>query len=180
MASTLVKNTRATLEKNVDTKAVKKAARKRAKAGVKAAKRSPVTKAAQNVITSSSRRTRTATYFAIGAATAAGAFLFGPGNSRVRRAKLGAALRRHDSSTGDLNDPALARKVESEIFRPADVPKGDIVVDVVDAVVFLRGEIDDEKQIKALGKAAGKVDGVRGVENLLHTPGTAAPASSTS
>jgi osmotically-inducible protein OsmY len=180
MASTLVKNTRATLDKHVDTKAVEKAARKRAKAGVKAAKRSPVTKAARDLVTSGSRRTRTITYFAIGATTATGAFLFGPGNSRVRRAKLAAALRRHDSSTGDLNDPALARKVESEIFRPADAPKGDVNVDVVGAVVFLRGQVDDEQRIKSLGKAAGKVDGVRGVENLLHTPGTSAPASSTS
>lgn len=74
-----------------------------------------------------------------------------------------------------LNDPALARKVESEIFRDADVPKGDVDVNVEDGVVYLRGQVADQDLIDRLGQAAGAVDGVSRVENLLHLPGTPAP-----
>jgi gas vesicle protein len=71
----------------------------------------------------------------------------------------------------ELNDPALARKVESEIFRPADAPKGDVAVSVENGVVQLRGQVKTPEQKEQLGRAAGEVDGVERVENLLHTPG---------
>jgi osmotically-inducible protein OsmY len=69
-----------------------------------------------------------------------------------------------------LNDPGLQAKVESEIFRDPDIPKGQVAVNVESGIVFLRGEIGDQATIDRLSDAAGKVDGVRGVENLLHTP----------
>ena len=75
------------------------------------------------------------------------------------------------------DDVTLARKVESEIFRDADAPKGRVNVNAEDGVVFLRGEVNDESMIKDLENAARKVQGVREVENLLHTPGTPAPQS---
>jgi len=68
----------------------------------------------------------------------------------------------------DLNDPTLTRKVESEIFRAADSPKGDVSVNVENGVVYLRGRVPDEDAIRQLAEDAAKVDGVRGVENLLH------------
>ncbi len=74
-----------------------------------------------------------------------------------------------------LNDPALARKVETELFRPADVPKGKVSINVENGVVYLRGEVEQPDMINHLVDEAGKIDGVRGVENLLHTPGTPAP-----
>jgi osmotically-inducible protein OsmY len=74
-----------------------------------------------------------------------------------------------------LNDPALAAKVESEIFRDPDAPKGDVSVNVEDAVVWLRGQVDSPETIAQLERAARAVDGVRGVENLLHGPGERAP-----
>jgi osmotically-inducible protein OsmY len=67
-----------------------------------------------------------------------------------------------------LNDPALQAKVESEIFRDPDAPKGKVSVNVEDGIVFLRGELDDRSKIDDLREAAARVDGVRGVENLLH------------
>ena len=73
------------------------------------------------------------------------------------------------------DDATLARKVESELFRDADVPKGDINVNAERGVVYLRGQVEDESLIEALGSAARKIQGVRDVENLLHTPGTPAP-----
>jgi osmotically-inducible protein OsmY len=69
-----------------------------------------------------------------------------------------------------LNDPALQAKVESEIFRDPDAPKGQVSVNVEDGVVYLRGQLDDPAKIEALREAAAKVDGVRGVESLLTTP----------
>ena len=77
----------------------------------------------------------------------------------------------------DLDDVTLARKVESEIFREADAPKGQVDVNAVDGVVYLRGEVESEEMIKNLERATRKVVGVKGVENLLHTPGTRAPTT---
>ena len=77
--------------------------------------------------------------------------------------------------SADVDDKTLAHKVETEIFRPADAPKGDVSVDVQHGVARLRGEVADERWITRLGEDAEKVDGIKGVENLLHRPGTPAP-----
>jgi len=74
-----------------------------------------------------------------------------------------------------LNDPALARKVESEVFRDQDVPKGNISVNVEYGVVYLRGEVPDRGQMDALVARTRQVDGVRAVENLTHLPNEAPP-----
>ena len=75
----------------------------------------------------------------------------------------------------EVDDKTLARKVETEIFRAPDAPKGDVSVDVQRGVAHLRGEVADEQWISRLGEDAEKVDGIKGVENLLHRPGTPAP-----
>jgi osmotically-inducible protein OsmY len=69
----------------------------------------------------------------------------------------------------DYDDVTLARKVESELFRPADAPKGAVSVNVNDGVVELRGELPDQQQIDELGETARKIGGVKDVRNLLHT-----------
>ena len=73
------------------------------------------------------------------------------------------------------NDATLAAKVESELFRPADVPKGTIDVNAEDGVVYLRGEVGSTQLIDELEERVRKIQGVRGVENLLHLPGQQAP-----
>jgi len=79
---------------------------------------------------------------------------------------------------GDAPDDAtLVRKVESEIFRSADAPKGSVSVNAENGVVFLRGEVDDRDWIQRLGSEAKKVEGVKEVRNLLHLPGTEAPVA---
>jgi osmotically-inducible protein OsmY len=80
-----------------------------------------------------------------------------------------------ESAEERLNDPALARKVESEIFRGEDVEKGKISVNVEYGVVYLRGEVPDREQMDALVARTRAVDGVRAVENLTHLPNEAAP-----
>ena len=73
------------------------------------------------------------------------------------------------------DDVTLARKVETEIFRGAEVPKGQINVNAEDGVVYLRGEVEPDLAQELAAKAS-KVQGVLGVENLLHAPGQEAPA----
>ena len=78
----------------------------------------------------------------------------------------------------ELDDVTLARKVETEIFRDADSPKGQVDVNAVDGVVYLRGEVESSDLVEQLAEATRKVSGVKGVENLLHTPDTPAPTAS--
>jgi osmotically-inducible protein OsmY len=73
------------------------------------------------------------------------------------------------------DDVTLARKVETEIFRDEDVPKGQINVNAENGVVVLRGEVGATTMIKDLEKRTRKVQGVKEVENLLHVPGSPAP-----
>jgi osmotically-inducible protein OsmY len=75
-----------------------------------------------------------------------------------------------------LNDPALARKVESEIFRDELVYKGAVDVNAEYGVIYLRGQVPTTDAKEQLGARARGVDGVRAVENLTHLPGEAAPA----
>ena len=86
---------------------------------------------------------------------------------RKAAGKAKGAVSRHRRK--DYDDVTLARKVETELFRPADVPKGAISVNVNDGVVELRGELPDQGQIDELGDTARKIDGVKDVRNLLHT-----------
>jgi osmotically-inducible protein OsmY len=67
-----------------------------------------------------------------------------------------------------LNDPALAAKVESEVFRDEEIPKGKVSVNVEYGVVYLRGELPSEDVKTELATRARAVDGVRGVEDLTH------------
>jgi osmotically-inducible protein OsmY len=68
------------------------------------------------------------------------------------------------------DDVTLARKVETEIFRDADVPKGKINVNAENGKIVLRGEVDSRELIDDLVSKARKVHGVENVESLLHTP----------
>lgn len=77
--------------------------------------------------------------------------------------------------TEAMDDATLADRVRSEIFRDADAPKGSVSVDVQAGVAYLRGEVADQAWIDRLGAEAREVQGISGVKNLLHTPGTPAP-----
>jgi osmotically-inducible protein OsmY len=75
----------------------------------------------------------------------------------------------------DMDDKTLVRKVESEIFRSVDAPKGAVSVNAENGVVFLRGVVEERGWIDRLGAEAEQVEGVKEVRNLLHLPGTEAP-----
>ena len=103
--------------------------------------------------------------------------------ARARRAEAhaaGVARRTLNARRGHaepVDDVTLAHRVESQIYRRAAAAKGRISVNAEEGVVFLRGTLDREKDIERAAMAARAIDGVRDVENLMHTPGTPAPAS---
>lgn len=72
----------------------------------------------------------------------------------------------------EYDDITLARKVESELFRPADAPKGSVSINVHNGIVELRGEVKRPADVKDLEAEAAKIEGVKNVHNLLHTPGS--------
>jgi osmotically-inducible protein OsmY len=138
------------------------------------------------------------------AAGAAAAYFFDPERGHARRTQFvdwsGARLRRGWKALNQLgartganaaafpqrmvslrsgprpaDDLTLRDRVESEVFRSADVPKGQINLDVESGVVTIRGQVDSALQIASVEKAVLKVPGVEGVENLLHVDGTPAP-----
>jgi osmotically-inducible protein OsmY len=131
------------------------------------------------------------------------AYFFDPDNGRRRRVlardRIPALLRRSSERAGRAvksevkattkkmahrteaekpqpDDATLAHKVETEIFRDADVPKGQINVNAENGKVILRGEVEQPSMIKDLEERTRKVQGVREVENLLHTPGSGVPS----
>jgi len=86
------------------------------------------------------------------------------------------AKHREEEPKPQPDDVTLTRKVETEIFRDAEVPKGQINVNAENGKIYLRGEVGQLELIKDLEDRARKVQGVQDVENLLHLPGAEAPA----
>ena len=76
-----------------------------------------------------------------------------------------------------LDDVTLARKVETEIFRSPEVPKGKINVNAVDGVVELRGEADRPEMVRDLEEQVRNIPGVLDVRNMLHVPEAPAPTT---
>jgi osmotically-inducible protein OsmY len=75
-------------------------------------------------------------------------------------------------TTAPPNDATLALKVESEVFRDPDVPKGQININAEYGTIVLRGEVRRPEQVRSIEAAVKRVPGVRSVENLLHLTGT--------
>src|SRR4051812_4426343 len=69
------------------------------------------------------------------------------------------------------DDVTLARKVETEIFRAADAPKGSVSVDVQAGVAHPRGEAAPEG-IDPPAPPARQAGGINGGQKLPHAPGT--------
>ena len=74
-----------------------------------------------------------------------------------------------------LDDATLARKVESELFRDPQIPKGEINVNVQRGVVQLRGAVPTRDMLEALVERTRAIQGVLEVESLLHLPSEPAP-----
>jgi osmotically-inducible protein OsmY len=135
---------------------------------------------AERVRTGTQARASRISAKAVGAAGAVGlaaGYFLDPESGRQRRQQMSDRLRglirraeRVGRSEPAPNDQDLADRVKSEIFQPADSPKGSVNVNVENGVVYLRGEVKQPDQIRKLIEDAGAVEGVSAVENLLHTP----------
>jgi osmotically-inducible protein OsmY len=96
--------------------------------------------------------------------------------ARKARYAEGVAEGRLHEVTGDgmprpqPDDITLARKVESEIFRDADAPKGSVNVNAEHGIVYLRGQAGSREWMERLIAAAEGVEGVKDVKNMLHVP----------
>lgn len=99
----------------------------------------------------------------------AGAFAAGRGYGLIQQA------RSRTRGGGELDDTTLARKVETVLFRGPRAPKSKVNVNVVEGVVYLRGEVKQPADVKRLESEALAIPEVRGVENLLHLPKTPSP-----
>jgi hypothetical protein len=92
-----------------------------------------------------------------------------------QRTQKAASQRRASQQPKDLDDVAITRKVETELFRSKGVDKGKINVNTADGVVWLRGEAKNPEQVQDLEAKANAIPEVKRVENLLHLPKTPAP-----
>lgn len=96
---------------------------------------------------------------------------------KARYAEGVAAGRKHEQEQREhphhaiaLDDTTLAQKVETEIFRPADAPKGSVDVNAENGVIYLRGQAS-QGWIEQLIASARGVQGVKEVKSLLHEAG---------
>jgi osmotically-inducible protein OsmY len=92
--------------------------------------------------------------------------------------KAEAALHQEEEGKPTPDDTTLADRVRSVVFRDAGVTKGQVSVNAENGVVYLRGEVPDRSLVEELVARTREVQGVRGVENLLHLPGEQAPMHS--
>lgn len=76
-----------------------------------------------------------------------------------------------------MDDVTLARKVETTLFRDDGALKSSINVNVVDGLVWLRGEVRRTDEIQTLEALTRAIPEVHGVENLLHLRKTPAPTA---
>jgi osmotically-inducible protein OsmY len=77
----------------------------------------------------------------------------------------------------DLDDVSLVHRVETELFRDRSIPKARISINADRGIVVLRGQVDSDEVVRHVERQVRKLPGVVDVENLLHLPGTPAPAS---
>ena len=136
-------------------------------------------------------------------AGAATVYLFDPDLGRTRRARfkdqVAGRLRRADrnvrgkaryvastaegkvqqatqsDATAPADDRTLVDKIRSEVLGHAPFENRSVIVDAVNGVVTLRGELPEASLVESLGRAVQDVPGVREVRNLVHLPGSPAP-----
>ena len=89
---------------------------------------------------------------------------------------LGQRIRNVGEPAEQLDEVELAHKVETEIFRDGTIDKGRLNINAERDVVFLRGTAPTLEEITGIEDRVRKIEGVRHVVNLLHLPGTTAPA----
>jgi osmotically-inducible protein OsmY len=75
------------------------------------------------------------------------------------------------------DDVTLVDRVQSVIFRDPSAPRGSVIVNAENGVIYLRGEVASAELAERMAFATRSVDGVLGVKNLLHLPGERSPTA---
>jgi hypothetical protein len=66
-----------------------------------------------------------------------------------------------------MDDGAIVGRIRMKVLERADLETGSLLIDVVQGVAFLRGELKDRKAIEEIVDLTRSVPGVREVQNLL-------------
>lgn len=85
------------------------------------------------------------------------------------RHRVMSTVRREPSEMPD-DDQFVTDRVMSIVFRDPDIPKGNINVNTVDGVVYLRGTVDDPRMVQEIESRVRQVEGVRDVVNVINRP----------
>jgi osmotically-inducible protein OsmY len=94
---------------------------------------------------------------------------------RLARILVAVALAAAPALAADTpTDDQIYDAVRQKLATNRDVKGGGIEVEVKDGVVYLRGKLQEPKQVKKAEKVAGKVKGVKKVVNELKAEQTTA------
>ena len=74
------------------------------------------------------------------------------------------------SSSTSVDDAAIVRTVRTKLQERHDLGTEDLVVDVVNGVVYLSGDLHDRHTFGEVVDLTAEVPGVRRVQSLLHLP----------
>lgn len=106
------------------------------------------------------------------AAGALGLYFFDAEKGEERRQGLLGAVTGGGDDMAE-RDQMVTGRVEAELFRDASIPKGQLSVNTVDGVVYLRGTANSQEQINEVEQRIKGIEGVDAVINLLRLPTTA-------
>jgi BON domain-containing protein len=88
-------------------------------------------------------------------------------NTAQEPMKEAAAATREDRPE---SDDAIAGRIRMKVQERPDLDTGSLVVDVVQGVAFLRGDLKDRRQVDEVVDLTGAVPGVVEVRDLIHLP----------
>ena len=74
------------------------------------------------------------------------------------------------SSSTSVDDGAIVRTVRTKLQDRHDLGTDDLVIDAVNGVVYLSGDLHDRQTFGEVVDLTGEVPGVRRVQSLLHLP----------
>jgi hypothetical protein len=75
-----------------------------------------------------------------------------------------------ESPPEDRTDAAIAGTVRQRLKERSDIQTGNLMIDVVQGVAYLRGTLPDQAKFDEIVDLTGAVPGVRRVQSLLHLP----------
>jgi hypothetical protein len=74
------------------------------------------------------------------------------------------------TTAGAPDDGEIVHRVKAKLEARPDLRADDLVVDVVNGVVYLSGDLHDSRTFDEIVDVTGEVPGVRRVQSLLHLP----------